>query len=163
MKNVIFRLPPKVKCLSLNNTIIIKGPIGKLKIFTPIKFIQKSQTIRFSRSLTWPEIVKFKQAIVGVSVSYVTELELKGIGFKIDKIKNQLLLKLGYSHLLSILIPGLIKVSILKNCIYLSSPSLIELKNFSSKIRSLNVPDSYKGQGILYRDEVIIKKEGKKV
>ena len=163
MKNVIFRLPPKVECLVLNNSTIIQGPVGKLKIFVPVKFVQKSSTIRFSRPLTWFEITQFKQAIIGVSLSYTTELQLKGIGFKVEKIEDKLLLKLGYSHLLSILIPSLIRVSIFKNLIYLSSASLIDLKNFSSKIRNLSSPDNYKGQGILYKNEVIVKKEGKKV
>lgn len=162
MKNVVFRLPPGVKCISVNNSIIIKGLAGEVKIFIPTRFIQKSQTIRFSRSLNWSELVRFKQAIIGVSISYVTELQLKGVGFKIDRIRDKLVLKLGYSHLLTVLIPRVVKVSFYKNRIYLSSASLIDLKNFSSTIRNLSIPDNYKGQGILYKDELILKKEGKK-
>lgn len=163
MKNRLFRLPSNVNCTALNNSVIIEGPSGKLKVLIFTKFQQKFNAIRFARPLTWNEITQLKQAIVGVSLSYTVELQLKGIGFKAEKVKDLLVLKLGYSHLSRLIIPSLITVSIIKNSIHMTSASLNDLKSFSGKIRCLSLPDCYKGQGIIYKDEITFKKEGKKI
>jgi len=146
----------------LKNHIYMIGPRGKLKLPLSINFLQCFNVIQFSRPLSWPEIVKFKQGLIGVSLSYSLELVLRGVGFRVDNIDNKLVFRLGYSHGVVIGIPSIITVRVVKNTIYLSSVALTELKNFSSQIRQLKMPDRYKGQGIVYKNEVLLLKEGKK-
>jgi large subunit ribosomal protein L6 len=92
------------------------------------------------------------------------KLILKGLGFKISMDdNNNLELKLGYSHIIKLPIPeDDIVVKIEKNAITIEGFDSIQVGNFTTKIRNLRVPDSYKGKGFWYKNESIILKEVKK-
>ena len=96
---------------------------------------------------------------------YRQTLFLKGLGFKasFSEEKNILLLKLGYSHISSVVIPTeriLVKVN--KNSIIVEGFDPVEVGNFAGGIRRLKFPDIYKGKGIWYKNEVKTLKELKK-
>jgi len=86
----------------------------------------------------------------------IGNLYLKGLGFKINVLKesNVLQLKLGFSHLIYLKIPEEItKIVLLKKGLRLESYNVEILGNFIFKIRSYKIPDSYKGKGLYYKYE----------
>jgi large subunit ribosomal protein L6 len=93
------------------------------------------------------------------------KLILKGIGYKMSFSTNleNIVFKLGYSHLIVLPIPEQIfNVSIVKNLISMQSYDITFLGNFLAKIRGFRVPDSYKGKGFLRKNEKLILKQLKK-
>ena len=81
-------------------------------------------------------------------------LKLKGLGFRMNVVKelNLIEFKLGFSHLKTLQIPvGRINVSVQKNIIFVEGTDNILIGNFLNKIRSLKVPDIYKGKGFWYK------------
>lgn len=163
MKKGLLRLPPGVSCISSFPNISISGPRGEVSIYLPIKFIQRGHFICFSRALKYSEMTLFKHSVYGVTLLYRIGLLLQGIGYKVEKKKSLLLLKLGYSHDIEINVPENIEVRLNKNEVHFYSARLVILKNFVSQIRKLRFPDPYKGSGILYEGEIVAKKEGKKM
>jgi ribosomal protein L6P/L9E len=96
---------------------------------------------------------------------YRKSLFLKGLGYKvsISDDKKFLQLKLGFSHNVSIEIPSSrLIVKLNKNFITIEGFDPVEVGNFASKIRCLKTPDSYKGKGVWYKNEIRTLKELKK-
>jgi ribosomal protein L6P/L9E len=96
---------------------------------------------------------------------YRKSLFLKGLGYKvtISDDKKFLLLKLGYSHIISVEIPtSRLIVRINKNSIVVEGYDPVEVGNFANRIRCLKKPDSYKGKGVWYKNEIRTLKELKK-
>ena len=87
---------------------------------------------------------------------------LQGIGFNAFIEKDFLILKLGFSHNISIPIPSNIKIINQSNNLIFSSIDYIFLTQFVHLIKSYKKPEPYKGKGLLLKNEKIIKKEGKK-
>lgn len=99
----------------------------------------------------------------GVIQKFKINLYLKGIGFKVNKIENQLNLKLGFSHEINLFIPKNIKVLVINsNQIILYGSNWNELTQFAHNIKRYKKIEPYKGKGILLKNEKILRKEGKK-
>lgn len=162
MKCSIFRIPPKVYCYTKKKKTYVVGPLSSVVLYLPSLAFQKESTVKFKSVFTCEQHSSFLQALSGVSLSYVLKLKLKGIGYRVEKKSKKLLFKLGYSHPIIIVIPEVIDVECFKNNLFFRSAHLIVLKNFSTSLRRLRFPDSYKGSGVLYEGEVIVTKEGKK-
>ena len=100
--------------------------------------------------------------IIGVSEQFQLTLILKGVGYRATVQGNEIILNLGYSHQVKLKIPESIIVEIIQNTnIILKSCDKELLGLFASKIRSWRPPEPYKGKGILYKDEQIVRKAGK--
>ena len=110
-----------------------------------------------------------KQFIIETSILLYQKLKLVGIGYKtfiVDNFKNKLLLfKLGYSHMIYVKIPELIAIKTVKlTSIYLfGNVSYNEITSLASLIRNVRLPEPYKGKGVLYSEEKITLKKGKKI
>jgi len=92
-------------------------------------------------------------------------LILKGLGFRITlgADSTYLELKLGFSHLIKVLIPtDEVKVSVIKNILIVEGFDPMHVGNFIERIRNLKFPDIYKGKGFWYKNEIISLKEIKK-
>ena len=100
--------------------------------------------------------------VVGVSEQFELTLTLKGVGYRAAVQGKEIVLNLGYSHPVNIEIPESVSVSVEKNTtINLKSCDKELLGLFAANIRSWRKPEPYKGKGILYKDEQIIRKAGK--
>ena len=89
-------------------------------------------------------------------------LELKGVGYKGSANKTELTLNLGYSHPISLPTPNGIEVSVENNTlIHVKGIDKEQVGLFAQEIRSKRPPEPYKGKGVLYKGEVIIRKVGK--
>ena len=100
--------------------------------------------------------------IVGVSEQFDLTLELKGVGYRAVVQGKELVLNLGYSHQVKMEIPSTVSVEVVQNTtINLKSCDKELLGQFAANIRSWRQPEPYKGKGILYKGEQIIRKAGK--
>ena len=162
-----------------NNKISVQGNKGILTRFIPenIILIQKNSYIYFLpynylnqnknqnyNNSNWGTIQKtIKNMIKGVYQGFNVKLQLVGIGYKAYIENQELILKLGFSHLINFKIPKNIKILLLKPTLILIQGIDYEyVTKIASKIRSFKTPEPYKGKGIRYINEILIKKEGKK-
>merc|ERR1712003_252109 len=100
--------------------------------------------------------------IVGVSEQFNLTLILQGVGYRAAVQGKEIILNLGYSHPVKMKIPEPISVEVIQNTtINLKSCGKELLGLFASKIRAWRRPEPYKGKGILYKNEQIIRKAGK--
>ena len=100
--------------------------------------------------------------IKGVSDGFEKNLEFQGIGYKAILKGNDLELSLGYSHPIVVKAPEGISFKVEKNMIAIIGRDKELVGNTAAEIRSKRPPEPYKGSGIRYKGEVIIKKAGKK-
>jgi large subunit ribosomal protein L6 len=166
MKNIFkthINIPSNVKLIKNQNNLFVNGPQGSVCL--NISFLEQPNLSPAVKKIKYSSFFRlFQKALVGVGINFVVRLTFVGVGFRIESIeKNFMLLKLGFSHLVYIRIPEHIKVFTTKKT-FLILECIDEqlLKEFSSKICSYKKPDVYKGKGILYKNQSIILKEGKK-
>ena len=166
-----FKIPKNVKINIENNKIYFEGLLGKLSlnyINEILFFFKKNQLILILNSQKnkksilnlYNKLIKLK--IKGVLQGFKLNLILKGIGFKAIVENNNLILKLGFSHNITIAIPSNIKVISQANNLIFSSIDFIFLTQFVHFIKNHKKPEPYKGKGLLLKNEKILKKEGKK-
>nr|QWK44786.1 ribosomal protein L6 [Postelsia palmaeformis] len=158
----VFRLPIGVKCSSNNGKISVSGSKGVVIFYSVSNLYRKGNMVLFLPYLTSYESSLFTQAIFGVVLGYTIELKFKGIGYRVRKDGKKLIFSLGYSKPVILAIPDDISVNLGKKTFLLISANLGVLQNFASCIRRYRYPDSYKGAGVLYENEIIVCKEGKK-
>ena len=100
----------------------------------------------------------------GVSEGFVKRLEIQGVGFKAAVEGNNIDMSLGYSHPIIYPIPDQIKVTVEENTkLTIEGPDRQSVGEVAAEFRSFYPPEPYKGKGIRYRDERVIRKEGKTV
>ena len=152
--------------------VLVKGKFGTLmtKIPNMVEVKQVNQIVQVSvkqqtrsfRTLHGLYRTLINNMVIGVSEQFRITLILKGIGYRAILQNNLIILNVGYSHPITISIPEQIAIEIKQN-------TIIELKScnkellglFASNIRSWRPPEPYKGKGILYQNEIILRKAGK--
>jgi len=101
--------------------------------------------------------------VKGVSQGYQKELEISGVGYRAQVQGKNLQFQLGLSHDVTLAIPDGITVTIDKNTqIVAKGSDRNKLGQFCAEIRALKPPEPYKGKGIKYKTETVLRKEGKK-
>ncbi len=169
--NRILSLPAGVTLTVNDNIVTVKGPKGELstEINKNITVTVEGNEVKITRendnfkNFHGTANANIKNMIIGVSEGFEKKLEAVGVGYRFSLKGNELVLNMGYSHPVNIQIPAGIK---------LESPSNTELfvrgidkqlvGQFASEVRKVRQPEPYKGKGIRYSDERIIRKEGKK-
>lgn len=164
-KNIIvFSKNAQKKTLKLEVKILL---IQKKKIIV-VTDIPHSLGVNSSKKVQGMTVATIKQKLVEMSYTLFTKLKLVGVGYRVfphKKLQNQVYFKLGYSHLIYFNIPINLTVfcyKFTKMFIY-GNISYNLLTQVASQIRSCKVPEIYKGKGILYYQEKVILKKGKKV
>ena len=100
--------------------------------------------------------------VIGVTEQFSITLVLQGVGYRASVQGDSLILNLGFSHPVEISIPEGITVEVVQNTtINLKACDKEQLGFFAAKVRSWRPPEPYKGKGILYKDEKILRKAGK--
>ena len=100
--------------------------------------------------------------VVGVSEGFKKELEVNGVGYRVAKEENKLVMNIGYSH--QVIMPEIEGITIevpSPNKIVISGPDKQVVGQFAAEVREKRPPEPYKGKGIKYVDEVIRRKVGK--
>jgi large subunit ribosomal protein L6 len=100
-------------------------------------------------------------AVIGLTKGFEKKLEVNGVGYRAAVKGNVLELQLGYSHPINYEIPAGITITVEKNIITVKGTDKQQVGQVAAEIRSFRKPEPYKGKGIKYVDEVIIRKAGK--
>jgi large subunit ribosomal protein L6 len=100
-------------------------------------------------------------AVIGLTKGFEKKLEINGVGYRANVQGNKLVLNLGYSHPIEYEIPAGITITVEKNIITVKGNDKQQVGQVAAEIRSFRKPEPYKGKGIKYVDEVIIRKAGK--
>ena len=99
--------------------------------------------------------------IVGLQSGFTKTLEINGVGYKAAVNGGVLDLSLGFSHVIKYPIPKGIDISVEKNLISVKGSDKQQVGQVAAEIRGFRPPEPYKGKGVKYSDEVIIRKAGK--
>ena len=100
--------------------------------------------------------------VVGVTDGFKKELEVNGVGYRVQKTGKDLVMNLGYSHQVVVSeVDGITIECPSANKIIISGPDKQQVGQFAAEIREKRPPEPYKGKGIKYADEHIRRKEGK--
>ena len=165
-------LPDQVDVNYSGSEVIVKGKFGTLQTKIPdiiaitqdnksLKVNLKSES-RSDRSLHGLYRTLINNMVIGVSEQFQLTLILKGVGYRAAVQGKEIVLNLGYSHPVKIEIPSVISVEVAQNTtINLKSCDKELLGLFAANIRNWRRPEPYKGKGILYQGEQILRKAGK--
>ena len=167
-------VPPKVKVEIKGQKVFVEGPKGKLDFEFPRRTGVKMDngTILVSRdgedaeakSLHGLSRAIINNMVKGVSEGFVKKLEIQGVGFKAAVQGKNVNLSLGYSHPVNYPIPDQIKVTVEENTkLTIEGPSKQVVGQVAAEIRAFYPPEPYKGKGVRYSDEKVVRKEGKTV
>ena len=165
-------IPKNVDVNYINSKITVKGKFGTLETKIPdvINIIQNDDQLNVNlkektksvRALHGLYRTLINNMVIGVSEQFNLTLILKGVGYRAAVQGKEIVLSLGYSHPVKLEIPKDISVEIVQNTtINLKSCDKELLGLFAANIRTWRQPEPYKGKGILYKDEQIIRKPGK--
>ncbi|MGM9551623.1 MAG: 50S ribosomal protein L6 [Clostridia bacterium] len=154
------------------NVVTVKGPKGELtqtmhgdmiiKVEASEVIVERPSEQKLHKSLHGLTRTLVANMVTGVSTGFSKELEINGVGYRAQKQGNKLVLSLGYSHPVEMEdIPGLTVEVPAPNKIVVSGADKQAVGQLAAKIREKRPPEPYKGKGIKYVDERIIRKEGK--
>ena len=167
-------IPPKVKVEVKGQQVFVEGPKGKLNWLLPRRTSVKVENgkVLISRQGDDDEVKALhglSRALVnnmvrGVHEGFVKKLEIQGVGFKAAVQGKSVNLNLGYSHPVVYPIPDQIKVTVEENTkLTIEGPDRQVVGQVAAEIRSFYPPEPYKGKGVRYVDERVVRKEGKTV
>ena len=165
-------IPANVEVNWNGSEMIVKGKFGTLETIIPNTIdIQQNENIlkvglkddsKNLSALHGLYRTLINNIIIGVSEQFERTLILKGVGYRAAVQGKEIVLNLGYSHPVTIDIPETVSVEVVQNTtINLKSCDKELLGLFASNIRSWRQPEPYKGKGILYKNEQILRKAGK--
>lgn len=155
-----------------NNVVTVKGPKGTLieELSNEMNIKKEENTIVVERptdskkhkSLHGLTRTLINNMVVGVSEGFEKKLEVKGVGYKCAKQGKKLVMNLGFSHPVEMEDPEGITTEVPNQLeIIVKGADKQAVGNYAAKIRAWRKPEPYKGKGIKYADERIIRKEGK--
>ena len=163
-------LSSEVKFSLVDNTVHIEGPKGKLEFVKPndvtieqTENLLKVSTKSDSTAMSGTTRALIHNMVTGVSKGWEKKLLLVGVGYRAKADKLKLELVVGYSHPVNFEIPeGLSIETPSQTEIIISGVDKQKVGQAAADIRSVRPPEPYKGKGIKYADEQIVKKEAKK-
>lgn len=167
-------LPPGVKLELKGRTVFVEGPKGKLNLELPPRTALKVEAGNVllsragedaqARALHGLSRALVNNMVKGVSEGFVKKLEIHGVGFKAAVQGSTITMSLGYSHPVVYQIPDQVKVVVEDNTkVTIEGPDKQKVGLVASELRSFYPPEPYKGKGVRYAGERIIRKEGKTV
>ncbi|MGA2864278.1 MAG: 50S ribosomal protein L6 [Verrucomicrobiota bacterium] len=167
-------IPPKVKVEVNGQQVSVEGPKGKLNWQLPRRTSLKVQDAKIvvsregddaqAKALHGLSRALVNNMVRGVTEGFVKKLEIQGVGFKAAVQGKNVTLNLGYSHPIIFPIPEQIKVTVDENTkITVEGPDRQVVGQVAAELRSFYPPEPYKGKGVRYLDERVIRKEGKTV
>jgi large subunit ribosomal protein L6 len=167
-------IPPKVKVEIKGQQVFVEGPKGKLNWELPRRTSLKVESGKVvvsregddarAKALHGLSRALVNNMVRGVSEGFVKKLEIQGVGFKAAVADNNVTMSLGYSHPIVYPIPAQIKVTVEENTkLTIEGPDRQSVGQVAAELRSFYPPEPYKGKGVRYTDERVIRKEGKTV
>ncbi len=166
-------IPAGVEVALKDAVLTVKGKLGELTqaIHGLVSCDHAQSELRFAPKDESPEaraLAGTMRALVsnmvqGVSEGFERALEMIGVGYRAKAEGKQLNISAGFSHPVSVMMPEGVSVATPSNTeIVLKGADKQQVAQVAAKIRAVRPPEPYKGKGIRYKGEHIIKKEGKK-
>ncbi|MCI8349914.1 MAG: 50S ribosomal protein L6 [Oscillospiraceae bacterium] len=165
-------VPAGVDVSIADHKVTVKGPKGSLecayhrdmdvKLEGGEILVQRPDDEKLHKSLHGLTRTLIANMVEGVTKEFQKELEINGVGYRAAKQGKDLVMNLGYSH--QVIIPEVPGITIdvpAPNRVIVHGPDKKQVGQFAAEIREKRPPEPYKGKGIKYVDEVIIRKEGK--
>jgi len=165
-------IPAGVDVKIENQSVSVEGPRGSLSgVFSPLLEIkQNGSEIVVSRDSDQKEYrslhgltrTLINNMVTGVTDGFTKELEIQGVGYRAQKQGTDLVMNLGYSHQVIVSETDDIKIDVpAPNRIVISGIDKQKVGQFAADVRKKRPPEPYKGKGIRYAGEFVIRKEGK--
>ncbi|MHB1864642.1 MAG: 50S ribosomal protein L6 [Candidatus Saccharimonadales bacterium] len=164
-------IPEGVSVDIAKDAINVTGPKGSLSQFMlpGIKIRQEDQTLiverdnnnRILRSRHGLMRSLLSNLIIGVTAGFNKKLEINGVGYRVNLAGQSLKLSVGLSHEVTYNIPEGVNISVDQNIITISGTNKQQVGQVAAEIRAIKKPEPYKGKGIKYENERIIRKSGK--
>lgn len=158
--------------IEAGNLVTVTGPKGTLtEQLCPVMTIAQEgneihvtrpNDLKENRSLHGLTRSLLNNMVVGVTEGYKKDLEVNGVGYRVAKEGNKLVMNLGFSH--QVIMEEIDGITITvpdPNHITISGSDKQKVGQFAAEVREKRPPEPYKGKGIKYADEVIRRKEGK--
>jgi large subunit ribosomal protein L6 len=154
-----------------NDFITVNGPKGSLKQFTisGVKVAVEDGQVVVTRTNDEAEnrarhgLMRslVYNMVTGVSQGFEKKLEINGVGYRVQSQGADLKFNLGFSHDVIYKVPSSVQVKVEQNKITVSGSDKQQVGQVAAEIRKLKKPEPYKGKGIKYEDERILRKSGK--
>ncbi|OGD65465.1 50S ribosomal protein L6 [Candidatus Berkelbacteria bacterium RIFCSPHIGHO2_12_FULL_36_9] len=167
----VIEVPEGVNVEINGQNVFVKGSRGELSLDIHHKvrarydnnniYVERKSDDKLSRSLHGLTQRLISNMIKGVKDGFARKLEIKGVGYRASLNGNKLTLALGFSHPVEVDAPEGIEFQVQKNIIVVSGIDKQLVGQIAANIRSLKKPEPYKGKGIKYLEEIIIRKAGK--
>lgn len=166
-------IPDKVQVEIEGSRVAVKGPKGELvREFHPdMRIEQKDGDLvvsrptdqRHHRALHGLTRALLNNMVLGVTAGFSKELEIQGVGYRAEKVGDNLVMHLGYSHSIEVQPPTGIAFSFEARTKLITVEGVDKelVGQVAANIRKLRPPEPYKGKGVRYRGEYIRRKAGK--
>lgn len=165
-------IPAGVEVKVADGVVTVKGPKGTLtqKYNTAMNvevagnevLVTRPNDEKENRSLHGLTRTLINNMVIGVTEGFKKELEVNGVGYRVQKQGSNLVMNLGYSHQVIVSeIPGITIEAPGPNQIVISGMDKQLVGQFAAEVREKRPPEPYKGKGIKYTTEHIRRKEGK--
>ncbi len=155
-----------------NGVLTVKGPKGTLTqeikkevavaITDGVLTLTPVNDSLEARALWGTYASLLRNMITGVTEGYVKSLQIEGVGYRAEASGNKLTISVGFSHPVVLEIPEGITLTVEKGEITIKGVDKHAVGQFAANVRKVKEPEPYKGKGIRYKGEYIIRKQGKK-
>ena len=171
--NSAIAIPSGVTVSQQDGAVIVKGKNGELSaplhsevelvVADDVATVKPRRKTKLSQSWWGTMRATINNMVVGVGEGFTRKLEINGVGYRAAMQGNKLVLSLGYSHPVEMDVPAGLTVVVENNTqINISGANKQLLGQFASEVRSKRPPEPFKGKGVKYAEEHIVRKEGKK-
>lgn len=166
-------IPADVTLSNDGGVVVVKGKNGELaaplhsdvelSVAENVATLKPVRDTRQAKALWGTMRANLNNMVVGVSEGFTRKLEINGVGYRAAVQGSKLVLTLGFSHPVEMEVPAGLKVAVENNTsITITGADKQLLGQFASEVRAKRPPEPFKGKGVKYADEYIVRKEGKK-
>ena len=166
-------IPADVTLSKDGDVIVVKGKNGELStslhsdvelsVADNVATLKPTRDTRQAKALWGTMRSNLNNMVVGVTEGFTRKLEINGVGYRAAMQGNKLVLSLGFSHPVEMDVPAGLKVAVENNTsVIITGSDKQLLGQFASEVRAKRPPEPFKGKGVKYSDEYIVRKEGKK-
>ena len=166
-------IPADVTLSNDGGVIVVKGKNGELStslhsdvelsVADNVATLKPARDTRQAKALWGTMRSNLNNMVVGVTEGFTRKLEINGVGYRAAMQGNKLVLSLGFSHPVEMDVPAGLSVNVENNTtVIITGADKQLLGQFASEVRAKRPPEPFKGKGVKYADEYIVRKEGKK-
>ena len=166
-------IPADVTVSRDGQMMVVKGKNGELSaslhndveltLADNVATLALARDTRQAKALWGTMRANLSNMVVGVSEGFTRKLEINGVGYRAAMQGNKLVLSLGFSHPVEMEVPAGLKVAVENNTsVTITGADKQLLGQFAAEVRAKRPPEPFKGKGVKYADEYIVRKEGKK-